>query len=142
MENATTEKTLGLILLFAGLVIIGYSLYLGVNVFINAQNPPEIIKSANIADAPAQQAQPAITPAPLPKNISEISPNNLQQMTGGDLITPEMIKSIIPPEMFTNASKLMNLSIFSIFLWVLITAGAKISGLGIVLIKTNSSVKL
>ncbi len=135
------EKTLGLILLFIGLAIIGYSLYLGINIFINAQDPPEIIKSANIADAPAQ-TQPDSAPAPLAKNISEINPNNLQQMLSNNLITPEMLKSTIPPEMFANASKLMNLSIFSIFLWVLITAGAKISSLGIALIKTNSSIKL
>lgn len=141
MENTAMEKTLGTFLLFLGLSIIGYSLYLGINVFVNAQAPPEVFKPVAIATNPA--APPAKTPdVPIPQNLNGINPAEIQKMISNNLISPEMIKSIIPPEMFGYTTRLMNLSIFSIFLWVLITAGAKIASLGISLIKTNSNIKV
>jgi len=138
MENTSKEKILGLILLIAGLSIIGYSINLGVNIFIKAENPPEIIKSVNVKNEANK-----LSPAPLPKNLNEINPAEIQKMlSNGNLISPEMIKSIIPPDMFANANRLMNLSIFSLFLWILIAAGTKVASLGISLIKTNSNIKI
>lgn len=145
IANTTIEKILGSLLLITGLGIIGASLYLGINVFIKAQNPPEIFKPAYIApdetETPAKT--PAGTPAPaLPQDLSKLTPADLQKLAGGgNAITPELIKAIIPPEMFNYTSKFMNLSVFSIFLWVLITAGAKIASLGVALVKSNSDVK-
>lgn len=138
MESGSYEKILGSILLFLGLAIIGYALFLGVKVFINGQEPPEIFKPVAVAVTSAQ-------PPPnnsVPKNLNEVNPADLQKMISNNLLTPEMIKSIIPPEMFSYATRLMNFSVFSLFLWVLITAGAKVSSLGIALIKTNSAVKV
>ncbi len=138
------EKFLGSILLIAGISIIGFSIFSGVNVFLRTQSPPEIFK-------PIEPAKPenstgttntsAQSPAKeLPKNIAEINPADLQKMLAGN-ITPEAIKSVIPPEIFGYAPRLMNYSVYSIFLWVLILAGGKISALGISLIKTNSIIK-
>lgn len=141
MENTAKEKILGLVLLIAGLSIIGYSLQSGINVFIKTQDPPEIIKNAGVKNE-SIQTSPKSSIAPLPKNLSEINPQDLQKLDIGSLINPEMMKSIIPPELFGNASRLMNLSIFSIFLWVLIIAGTKVASLGISLIKTNSNIKI
>lgn len=141
MESTALEKTLGSALLFIGLAIIGYSLYSGVNVFMRAQNPPEIFKPANIAAIPAQTPADNANKA-LPKNLNEANPSDLQKMIVGNLIGPEMLKSVIPPEMFGYAPRLLNLSAFSIFLWVLIAAGAKVSALGVALVKTNSNVKV
>lgn len=141
MNNTIVEKILGFVLLAAGLSIIGASLYLGYNTFIKAQDPPEIFKPSVVS-----VADPAVTPtatpsAPLPKNLNEINPADLQKMAGNNLITPEMLKSIIPPEMFSYTYRMLNLTVFSIFLWVLITAGAKVASLGVALIKSNSDIK-
>lgn len=134
------EKIVGSALLIVGLAIIGYSLISGINVFIKAQNPPEIFKP--IDSAKSADSNPAQNQAKeLPKNINEINPADLQKMVSGS-ISPEMLKSIIPPEIFSYAPRLMNYSVFSIFLWVLIIAGGKVSALGISLIKTNSVIKL
>lgn len=144
LANTTIEKILGSVLLLAGLAIIGASLYLGINIFIKAQNPPEIFKPVIVAtDAPITSTQ---TPAPaLPQNLSQLTPADIQKLVNGgnsaNMISSELIKSIIPPEMFNYTSKFMNLSVFSIFLWVLIIAGTKISSLGIALIKSNADVK-
>ncbi len=140
MTNAATEKILGSILLLIGLSIIGYSLYLGINVFINAQDPPEIFKPVAVETSSAEPPSKNIN-APMPKNLSEINPNELQKMVSDNLISPEMIKAIIPPEMFNYAPRMMNLTVFSMFLWLLITAGAKIASLGAALIKSNSDIK-
>lgn len=141
MESGSYEKILGSILLFLGLAIIGYALFLGVRVFVNGQEPPEIFKPIAVIST-ASKESPSIPPKNLPVNINEINQDDLQKMIGGNLLTPEMIRSIIPPEMFGYATRLMNFSVFSLFLWVLITAGAKVSSLGIALIKTNSAVKV
>lgn len=133
------EKTVGSVLLVAGLAIIGYSINSGINVFLKAQNPPEIFKPIeSVKPIDSTKQDPA---KELPKNINEINPADLQKMLSGN-INPEMIKSIIPPEIFSYAPRLMNYSMFSIFLWFLIVAGGKISGLGISLIKINSAIKL
>lgn len=141
MESGSYEKILGSILLFLGLAIIGYALFLGVRVFVNGQEPPEIFKPIAVVTNPVETPA-ANSSAPTPKNLNEIDPADLQKMIGSNLLTPEMIKSIIPPETFGYATRLMNFSVFSLFLWVLITAGAKVSSLGIALIKTNSAVKV
>lgn len=143
ISNTVIEKILGSLLLIAGLAIIGTSLYLGINVFIKAQNPPEIFKpivATDTAEAPAQTQTPV---APLPQDLSKLTPEDIQRLAGGSsaAITPELIKAIIPPEMFNYTSRFMNLSVFSIFLWILITGGAKVASLGVALIKTNSDVK-
>lgn len=131
------EKAAGSVLLIAGLAIIGYSIYSGINVFLKAQNPPEIFKPIDFS----KTADSSSAAKELPKNITEINPADLQKMLSEN-INPEMIKSIIPPEIFSYAPRLMNYSAFSIFLWVLIIAGGKVSALGISLIKTNSIMKL
>lgn len=140
MFNAAIEKTLGIILLIAGLVLIGASLYLGINTFVKTQDPPEIFKPVTVETAPA--ATPAGSPnAAIPKNANEINPNDLQKLINNNAVSPEMIKAIIPPELFNYIPKMLNLSVFSLFLWILITAGARIGSLGIALIKSNSDIK-
>ncbi|MBU3925093.1 hypothetical protein KKB43_00655 [Patescibacteria group bacterium] len=140
MTNAAIEKILGSILLLIGLAIIGSSIYLGINIFIKVQDPPEIFKPVAVETAPAEPPSKNSS-APMPKNLNEINPDELQKMVSDNLISPEIIKAIIPPEMFNYTSRMMNLTVFSIFLWVLITAGAKIASLGVALIKSNSDIK-
>lgn len=141
MGSFSYEKILGTAILAAGLVVIGYSINLGINVFIKTQSPPEIFKPIEIAAEPAKNSSDLSKNA-APKNLNEMNPVDLQNLAGNNALSPEMLKSIIPPEMFSYVGRMLNLSVFSIFLWVLITAGAKISALGISLIKTNASVKV
>lgn len=140
MMNAAIEKILGSVLLIAGLAIIGASLYLGINTFVKAQNPPEIFKPGVAEIAPS--ATPAVSAEmTIPKNLSEINPADLQKIISGNSISPEMLKAVIPPEMFNYIPKMLNLSVFSLFLWILITAGSRIASLGIALLKSNSDIK-
>lgn len=141
MESSSYEKIIGTILLIAGLAVIGYSVQLGINVFVSAKNPPDLFRQADISSAPLKN--PLENPAkPAPKNLNDINPADIQKIITDNLLSPEVIKSIIPQEMFSYVPRILNLSVFTLFLWVLITAGAKISSLGIALIKTNSNVKV
>lgn len=141
MESSFYEKILGTILLIAGLAVIGYSIQLGINIFINAKNPPDLFGQAAFSSAPLNN--PSASPAkPATQNLSTANPADIQKMITDNLLSPEMIKSIIPPEMFSYIPRVLNLSVFTLFLWVLITAGAKIASLGISLIKTNSNIKV
>jgi len=140
MEHSSYEKIMGIILLIAGLAVIDYSIQLGINVFINAQNPPDIFKQADISSAPPKNSSANSIQSSL-QNPGSMNPADLQKTITDNLLSPEMIKSIIPQEMFSYIPRILNLSVFTLFLWVLITAGAKISSLGIALIKTNSNIK-
>jgi hypothetical protein len=141
MEKTSYEKITGTILLIAGLTVIGYSIQLGINVFIKAQNPPEVFRQTDVSPAPLKNI--AENPAKsAPKNLNDINPADMQKMIADNLLSPETIKSIIPQEIFSYIPRVLNLTVFTLFLWVLITAGAKISSLGIALIKTNSNIKV
>lgn len=138
LNNTTLEKILGSVLLIAGLSLIGAGLYLGVNIFFKAQPPPEIFKPIVTETAKTS----AECPQPAPVDINALRPEDIQKLIGGgSMLSPELIKSIIPPEMFNYTSRLMNLTVFSLFLWLLITAGAKIASLGVALVKSNSDIK-
>ena len=52
------EKALGSVLLVVGLAIIGYSIYMGMNIFLKGQNPPEIFKSVESNKAADASANP------------------------------------------------------------------------------------
>lgn len=139
------EKAVGTVLLVAGLAIIGYGLNSVINVFVKAQSPPEIFKSIETAKPPETNSVAATSAKELPKNISEINPAELQKMisgNGSNGISPDMIRLLIPQEIFDYAPRLANYTVFSIFIWILFMAGGKVSALGISLIKTNSVIKL
>lgn len=140
ISNIVVEKILGSILLIAGLTMIGISLYLGINVYVKAQAPPEIFKPISIQTE--QATTPTAIPSSLPKDMANINPADIQKLVSNpNLFGADAMKAIIPPEMFDYSTKLMNLGVYSIFLWILITAGAKIASLGVALVKTNSDVK-
>ncbi len=116
--NAKLQKFSGWILLIAGLIIIGWSLYSSFNIFTAKTVAPEIFKiEKKVIEAPAQGRIPT-TPAELQKEM--------EKMIG------EQLKEVLPVEILP---KLLNLISWSIFAGILIFAGAQISGLGIKLIK-------
>lgn len=139
MTSAFYEKLIGTILLLAGLLIIGQGIKLGADIFLSGKNPPEIFKPIEIA--PAKNPQDALSKS-LPANLSGVNPADLQKMIMDNLLGSGSLNSIIPPEMFNYFPKMLNLSALGIFLWILIIAGAKVSSLGIVLIKTSSNIKI
>lgn len=139
MTSAFYEKFIGTILLLAGLLIIGQGIKLGADIFLSGKNPPEIFKPIELA--PAKNPQDALSKS-LPANLNAVNPDDLQKMIMDNVLGSGALNSIIPPEMFNYLPKMLNLSALGIFLWILIIAGAKISSLGIALIKTSTSVKL
>jgi len=116
-------KLTGYILLIAGLAIISFSIYLTINVFTGKANPPEIFKVEKKVDVNVQE--------------NSIKANDLQEIQKElQKMLESGAKEIIPME---PIMKLLNLITFSVFTSVLIFAGAQVSGLGIKLIKNESS---
>lgn len=139
MASAFYEKLVGTILLLAGLAIIGQSIKLGSDIFLNGKNPPEIFKPIEAASIKSPQNNLSKS---LPTNLTGVNPDDLQKMIMDNVLGSGALSSVIPPEMFNYVPKMLNLSALGIFLWILIIAGAKVSSLGIVLIKTSSIVKI
>ncbi len=139
MTSAFYEKLIGTILLLAGLAIIGLSIKFGSDIFLNGKNPPEIFPP--VAD-PLKAGNPAVNHSSLPQNLANLNPDDLQKTIMDNVLGSGALSSVIPPEMFNYVPKMLNLSALGIFLWILIIAGAKVSSLGIVLIKSNASPKI
>lgn len=108
----TIKKILGLVLLFLGLAVISYALYSSYNIFTTKAVAPEIFvveeeESVKVPEAGDIQAQ-------------------MQEMIG------QQLKGMLPTG---SIPRLLNLIVWSIFVGILIFAGAQISSLGIKLIK-------
>ena len=105
------KKTLGLILLFLGIVIILYALYSSFNIFTAKAAPPEIFKIET--QTSSQQGNQGLE-------------EQFQEMIG------DQLKGMIPVD---SIPTLLNLIAWSILAGILIFGGAQISSLGIKLIK-------
>ena len=99
------NKTIGFILLFVGLAIIIISLVWSYNIFSGHTPAPEIFKIEE----------------------KEILPTK-----GLEGIIQDQLKILMPTEFLP---KILNLLTWSIFIFILVTAGSKISGLGIQLLR-------
>ena len=104
------KKTLGLILLVLGIVIICYSLYSSFNIFTAKTAAPDIFKLETQA---------------LSQKTGQGIETQIQDMIG------EQLKGILPTD---SISSMLNLVAWSIFAGILIFGGAQIAGLGIKLI--------
>lgn len=143
--NISQNKIIGWILLALGIGIIFWGIFSAYNIFTGKEKAPEIFalpvvteksqdpESAKIGDAKVEKIDPSklqnISPADLQK-IQDQQQAQAQAMLGKG-ITDQFAK-MIPSDMIT---KMMNLSSWSIFVFILIYAGSKISGLGIKLMK-------
>ncbi len=113
------EKIIGYLLLIVGLGIIVFSIYYAFNVFTGKTLPPEIFKIEKKQESQLpSKGQTPLNQAEIQKEID----NALQEKIG----------EILPAEFIT---KLFNVVAFSVFIGILVFAGAQISGLGIDLIK-------
>jgi len=105
------KKILGFILLFAGLILIAYTVYSSFNIFTAKAAPPEVFKTE-------EQTSQAIGGQGIEGQIQEI--------------IGEQLKGILSVD---SLPILLNLISWSVFAGILIFAGAQVSSLGIKLIK-------
>ena len=108
----TSNKIIGLVLLFLGLAIIFYSLYSSFNVFTGKAQPPTIFSFEAV-------------------KIEEIkkeakTPEELQTEMAKDVLAKQL-KEMIPADYL---QKTFNLITWSIFIGILVLIGSNIAGLG------------
>ncbi len=104
-----TVKILGLILLIAGLAVIGWTLHSSYNIFTGKTAAPEIFALPEAEDVQVKT----------------------EQITQEQLME-EQLKEIFPTELFPE---LLNLIAWSILAFILIFGGSQIAGIGIKLIR-------
>ncbi|GAI05044.1 unnamed protein product [marine sediment metagenome] len=107
-------KLIGWLVFLAGILIIGFTLYSSYDIFTGKQPAPEFFKPSE-----TQVSQTQATG--LPTDLDQI-----QQMVG------EQLKGFLPLDSITQ---FLNLGVWGILTGILIFGGAKISELGIRLIK-------
>jgi hypothetical protein len=112
-----TKTIFGWLLIIAGLAVIGVVLYFSYAIFTGKMQPPNIFKPEN--------NQAALT---MPINQQDLQ-NSI------DEAVKEQIQNIVPPE-FIN--QLFNLIAWSVFACIAILGGAKISAIGIKMLKKES----
>ncbi len=107
-------KIFGWVILATGLIIIGWSLFSAVNVFTGKQPPPEIFK-----------AQKAIA---MPQG--KVSPQDIQAQLENML--GEQLKNMLPAD---TLPKTINLTVYSMLIFLLFSGGSQVAGIGIKIIK-------
>lgn len=139
------NKIAGWALLFLGLAVILWSMYSSFEIFTGKTKAPEIFAVPSVSET-QQSAQTAgngnakvgkIDPAKL-QNLNPADLQNLQNQQQAEVQSmlensiTQQFEKLIPADLI---SKLMNLSSWSIFAFIMIYAGSKISSLGIKLLK-------
>ena len=107
------NKILGVVLLLAGLGLMGYSLYGSLQIFQGAKEAPQLFELT--APEPTTQQ---ISLQDLENQIPDLLKNQVQ--------------GLLPYE---ELSRMMNLGAWSIFAGILLFGGAQVAGLGIKLMK-------
>jgi len=105
---------LGWILLFAGLALIGWTLFHSYNIFTAKSQPPAFFTIEQKASNPTGKI-----------NSQDIQAQ-LEKMIG------EQLKGLLPANTLPN---ILNLTIWSMLAFILISGGGQISGIGIKLIQ-------
>lgn len=106
------NKIIGYVLLVAGVLLISMTLYHSYNIFTGISQPPLIFKTEA-----AEQSR---------KTESGSIVQDLQNQIAGGIA--KQISQAIPSD---SISKALNLFSWSTFAWLIVFAGAQISGLGI-----------
>ena len=141
--DTTSNKIIGCLLLIVGLVVIFWSMYASYNIFTAKKEAPKVFsynsegvidldsKDENVENAGVINIDKSkLTDPNYLKNLEAEQKAQAESMIK-DQISGQL-KEIIPEEFIL---KLLNLSSWSIFVFILIFAGSKISGLGIKLMK-------
>ena len=141
--NTTPSKIAGWILLVVGLSMIFWGVYSSYEIFTGKKQAPEIFSyesSKNLAessDVENNKADDKKAAGIVMEKYQDIDQLNIQDLRReqADQIKEmigEQLKNILPAD---SMSKIMNLTSWSIFAFILILAGSKIASLGIKLIK-------
>ncbi len=109
------NKIIGIILLILGLLVIFWALYSSYNIFKGSQALPQVFHS--------DEVDFGLNKDNASNGISAQDVQKQMEQTISDQLT-----KIFPPGM---VFQLLNLISWSIFAWILIMGGGKISGLGI-----------
>jgi len=109
------NKIIGIILLILGLLMIFWSVYVSYNIFQGNRQVPKILM-------PEIDSEIDIAKDSTPTQIDEQIKQTIQ----------EQMANVLPQ---ANIYKLLNLIVWSIFAWIMIIAGAKVSSLGIGMLK-------
>jgi len=114
-----STKIFGWVLLIAGLLVIGWTLYSSYNIFTGEAPVPEIF------EMPTEEAEAPAAKGGVPTTQQEIQ-KELEKMIG------EQLKGILP---VNTLPQLLNLVVWSMLAFILISGGGQISSIGIKLIK-------
>lgn len=140
----TSNKIIGHLLLLVGLVAIFWSVYASYNIFTAKREAPKVFSYNNSEGAVGLDNNDKKVENTIVGNVDEsklTDPNYFKSLEAEQKAQAEnalknqigsQIKEIIPEEFIL---KLLNLSSWSLFVFILIFAGSKISGLGIKLMK-------
>jgi len=141
--DTTSNKIIGYLLLTVGLVVIFWSMYASYNIFTAKKEAPKVFSynSEGIIDLDSKDENVENAGAINIDKSKLTDPNYLKSLEAEQKVQAEsmikdqisgQLKEIIPEEFIL---KLLNLSSWSLFIFILIFAGGKISGLGIKLMK-------
>ena len=118
-------KILGYTLLFLGLGIISYSLFISYNIFTGHAQAPEIFEIK-----PQETSKISDTAKSAPSNNKVLSQEDTQKMLENQL--REQLQNVLPANLLP---KLLNMVCWSILAGIFLFGGAQISGVGINLLK-------
>ena len=141
--DTASNKTIGYLLLIVGLVVIFWSIYASYNIFTAKKEAPRFFSYNNegVIDLDNKDKNVEDTGVISIDKSKLTDPNYLKSLEAEQRAQVEsaikdqisgQLKEIIPEEFIL---KLLNLSSWSLFVFILIFAGSKISGLGIKLLK-------
>ncbi len=111
------ERITGLIIVLVGVGIIGYALYSSLQIFTGKVEPPELFSETQMPAKPKADSAPA----------GDLQ--NLQEQLGN--LLGEQLESIVP---INVVPRTLNLSMWSVFVGLLIFGGSQTAGIGIKLL--------
>ena len=141
--DTASNKIIGYLLLAVGLVVIFWSIYASYNIFTAKKEAPRVFSynSEGVIDLDSKDENVENVGAINIDKSKLTDPNYLKSLEAEQKAQAEsaikdqisgQLKEIIPEEFIL---KLLNLSSWSLVVFILIFAGGKISGLGIKLMK-------
>jgi len=124
---AKTKNLVGWVLLFLGLSLIGGGLFYSFNFFTGRQEPPQVFRSSQGEGTPKLSESLNEPSSQTPQEQAE----DLMREQAGEMMG-EQLEEMLPTNVISRS---LNLFSWSIFMGILIFAGAQISGIGVKMIK-------
>ena len=122
-------KTFGWVLLIAGLTLIGWTLFTSYNVFTAKSQPPEFFK-AEVEEDSFFSTSTKASVKEVSVGQSKIGSQDIQAQL--EKMIGEQLKGLLPTD---TLPKVLNLTVWSMLAFILISGGGQISGIGIKLMK-------